>query len=421
VNIAALREWLLPGGAEKDEGFRQEILSLSHRGLIAAGALEIAIGIAALLGFMPWRPALAITALGAATTVAAVRAAALYPHSRQLAAVSSAAAAAIVASFMAKSSVDFTEGALALLLLAPVAVPFRPVDSAMVALCAFAGSLWSGHLLYTGLIGCAAVLAAATLYRQRWVNYSSYLSVLQSTQELQSRLLLADSSATINRLSAALAHELSSPIGTASSAIETLISVSARQAGAAPGDQKRLGELQSDLLRSLRDSMQRLKRLVDRFHNVTNLDDTSTQQANVNEILQTAVEGVREDTKDAVSFRMQLNPLPDVPCRPQQLLAVFQNVLTNAAQAMDGAGTVSVMTSTSGSRLEVTIQDTGRGIPAQRLKRIFDPMFEVAEGRVSTGNWSLFTSRQFIKDHGGEMRIQSEEGRGTTVTVFLPC
>jgi signal transduction histidine kinase len=88
---------------------------------------------------------------------------------------------------------------------------------------------------------------------------------------------------------------------------------------------------------------------------------------------------------------------------------------------MDGAGTVSVTTSTSGSRLEVRIQDTGRGIAPERLARIFDPMFEVADGRVSTGNWSLFTSRQFIKDHGGEMRIQSEEGRGTTVTVLLPC
>jgi signal transduction histidine kinase len=419
VEIAELRQWLLPGGAEKDEAFRQEILSLSHRGLIATGALEIVIGIAALFGFMPWPVALAITVIGVATA-ASSRAGSLYPHNRALAAVSSAAAAAITAFFMTRSSEDFAEAVFVLLLMAPIAVPFRPADSAIVGLCGFAGGLWSGRLLFTGLIGCAAILAAGTLYRQRWVNYSSYLTVLHSTQELQSRLLLADSSATINRLSAALAHELASPIGTASSAIDTLLAVSARQAEAAPGDQKRLAELQSDLLKSLRHSMQRLKKLVDRFHHVTNLDETATQQANVNEILRTAVEDVKEETGD-VSFRLQLNPLPDMSCRPQQLLAVFENVLTNAAQAMDGAGTVSVTTSTSGSRLEVTIQDTGRGIAPEKLARIFDPMFEVAEGRVSTGNWSLFTSRQFIKDHGGEMRIQSEEGRGTTVTVLLPC
>jgi signal transduction histidine kinase len=419
VEFAGVREWLLPGGAEKDEAFRQEILSLSHRGLIAVGALETALGVAALFGLMPWFAALAITVIGVATA-ASSRAGALYPHNRALATASCATAAAITAFFMARSSTDFTEAAFTLLLMAPVAVPFRPADSAVVALCGLAGGLWSGHHLFTGLIGCAGVLAAATLYRQRFINYSSYLTVLHSTQELQSRLLLADSSATINRLSAALAHELASPIGTASSAIDTLLSVSARQADAAPGDQKRLAELQSDLLKSLRNSMQRLKKLVDRFHHVTNLDETSTQQANVNEILKTAIDEVKEETGD-VSFRLDLNPLPDMPCRPQQLLAVFQNVLTNAAQAMDGAGTVSVTTSTSDSRVEVTIRDTGRGIPPAKLARIFDPMFEVADGRISTGNWSLFTSRQFIKDHGGEMRIQSEEGRGTTVTVLLPC
>jgi signal transduction histidine kinase len=419
VEIAELRRWLLPGDAENDEVFRQEILSLSYRGLIATGALETAIGIAALFGFMPWAVALALTVIGVATA-ASSRAGSLYPYNRTLAVASSAAAAAITAFFITRSLADFAEAAFVLLMMAPVAVPFRPADSAVVALCGFAASFWSGHLLFTGLVGCAGVLAAATLYRQRWINHSSYLSVLHSTQDLQSRLLLADSSATINRLSAALAHELASPIGAASSAIDTLITVSARQADAAPGDQKRLAELQSDLLKSLRNSMLRLKKLVDRFHHVTNLDETSTQQANVNEILKTAVEDVKEETGE-ISFRLQLNPVPDMPCRPQQLLAVFQNVLTNAAQAMDGAGTVSVTTSTSGSRLEVRIQDTGRGIPPERLARIFDPMFEVADGRVSTGNWSLFTSRQFIKDHGGEMRIQSEEGRGTTVTVLLPC
>ncbi len=420
MKIAAVGEWLVPGSAEKDEAFRQEILSLSHRGLIATGVLEAGIGIVALTGFMPWPPALAIAVIGIATAALA-RAAWLYPHTRRLAAASCALAVAISAFFLPRSSADFSEAAIALLMLAPVAVPFRPADSAVIALCGLAGGLGSGHLVYLGVIGCAGVLAAATLYQQRWTNYSSYLSVLHSSQELQSRLLLADSSATITRLSAALAHELASPIGTASSAIDTLLTVSARQAQAAPGDQKRLAELQADLLKSLRHSMQRLKKLVDRFHHVTNLDETATQHANVNEILRNAVAEVKEEGADRISFRMQLNSVPDLPCRPQQLLAVFQNLLTNAAEAMDGAGTISVTTSTSGSGLEVTIQDSGRGIAPEKLARIFDPMFEVAEGRVSTGNWSLFTSRQFIKDHGGDMRIQSQEGRGTTVTVHLPC
>jgi hypothetical protein len=59
-------------------------------------------------------------------------------------------------------------------------------------------------------------------------------------------------------------------------------------------------------------------------------------------------------------------------------------------------------------------------IPAGQLAHIFDPRFLVADGRVSTGNWSLFTSRQFIKEHGGDIQIQSLEGKGTTVCLTLP-
>jgi signal transduction histidine kinase len=54
------------------------------------------------------------------------------------------------------------------------------------------------------------------------------------------------------------------------------------------------------------------------------------------------------------------------------------------------------------------------------MHTIFDPGFRVAEGRVATGNWSMFSSRQIVREHGGEIRIASAEGQGTRVTVTLP-
>ena len=85
MKAVQLREWLLPGGAERDEGFFQEILSLSQRGLLATGALEIGIGLA-FTGLMPWQAGLAIFLTGAATAASA-RADSLYPYSRLLAAI----------------------------------------------------------------------------------------------------------------------------------------------------------------------------------------------------------------------------------------------------------------------------------------------------------------------------------------------
>ena len=82
---------------------------------------------------------------------------------------------------------------------------------------------------------------------------------------------------------------------------------------------------------------------------------------------------------------------------------------------------VSRFSTVQDGRVEVRIEDDGRGISRERLAQIFDPVFSVADSRVSTGNWSLFTSRQFIKNHGGELRIKSVAGQGTTVTIYLPC
>ena len=70
--------------------------------------------------------------------------------------------------------------------------------------------------------------------------------------------------------------------------------------------------------------------------------------------------------------------------------------------------------------VRVKIQDNGRGMEPSELETIFDPGFKVTAGRVSTGNWSLFSSRQIIFEHGGEIQISSAPGKGTTVQVLLP-
>jgi two-component system NtrC family sensor kinase len=65
--------------------------------------------------------------------------------------------------------------------------------------------------------------------------------------------------------------------------------------------------------------------------------------------------------------------------------------------------------------------DNGRGIASERLPSLFEPTFAVREGRVTTSNWGLFISRSIILEHGGQIRIDSTEGKGTTVTMTLPA
>jgi two-component system NtrC family sensor kinase len=229
----------------------------------------------------------------------------------------------------------------------------------------------------------------------------------------------AESSATLVRLTAALAHELSSPLGALSSGIDTLLSLGAR-AQAAPETSQRILTAQADLSRSLAGSLDRLRKTVNRIQRLTNLDEASTQEANLNELVNEAVGLIRPASPAGTRFDLDLQPVPNVTCRPQRLLSVLCSVLSNSVEALHGEGRITVSTTLRDSTLELKIADNGRGIPAEQMAHIFDPRFQVADGRVSTGNWSLFTSRQYMKEHSGDIRIQSMEGKGTTVCLTLP-
>ena len=325
---------------------------------------------------------------------------------------------------LAGVTADYALGTATFLILAVVtAVPLQPVQCLSMGAIVFVASLSCGHLLFFAMLALAAASISATLYAQRRMHYRLYLDTLQTMAELrefQSQAMRAESSGTMMRLTAALAHELSSPIGALSSGIETLLSVSARQAQAPTEGQQRLLGIQADVRRSLHDSLERLRKTVNRIQRLTNLDEAVTQQANLNDLVNEAVGLMKPRSPEGTRFDLDLGPVPDVTCRPQRLIAVLCHLLSNSIQALNGEGRIAVSTALRDSLLELKVQDNGRGIPAEQLAHIFDPRFLVAEGRVSTGNWSLFTSRQYIKEHGGDIRIQSLEGKGTTVCLTLP-
>ena len=99
---------------------------------------------------------------------------------------------------------------------------------------------------------------------------------------------------------------------------------------------------------------------------------------------------------------------------------VFSNILNNAVGAVDENGRVIVSTRQTLAEIEIEIEDNGRGVESGDLRNIFDPGFKVSGGRMAAGNWSLFSSRQIVREHGGEIRIASSEGQGTRVTITLP-
>jgi signal transduction histidine kinase len=108
-----------------------------------------------------------------------------------------------------------------------------------------------------------------------------------------------------------------------------------------------------------------------------------------------------------------------VLARPDQLQHALANLMTNAVQAMSGTGTLTLTTALSERTGVATITDSGPGIPRQHLSKIFDPFF-TTKGQGEGSGLGLTVARRIIRKFGGELRIESDEGRGTTCVVTLP-
>ena len=111
--------------------------------------------------------------------------------------------------------------------------------------------------------------------------------------------------------------------------------------------------------------------------------------------------------------------IPPTKSNIGQLIHVFMNMLVNAAHAIPTHGTITVKTWSEGSNIYVSITDTGTGIPADILSKIFDPFFTTKEVGSGAG-LGLSIAYDIIKKHTGEIKVDSQVGKGTTFTISIP-
>ena len=134
----------------------------------------------------------------------------------------------------------------------------------------------------------------------------------------------------------------------------------------------------------------------------------------------------RELSKYRINVDTELNPVPPARAVGNQVQQVLLNLMINARQAMpDGGRLMLKLTHDSQSdTVDLTIRDTGRGIAAEKLPRIFDPFFSTKQGPDSSGKGGtglgLSACRNIIELHRGRIRVESRVGVGTAFTIKLP-
>jgi signal transduction histidine kinase len=124
--------------------------------------------------------------------------------------------------------------------------------------------------------------------------------------------------------------------------------------------------------------------------------------------------------KHKASVIKHYGEIPEIQCSPSQINQVFLNIITNAAQAIEGQGDITITTKRHGAaHVAIAIADTGCGIPEENLSKIRDPFFTTKEVGTGTG-LGLSIVDEIIRSHYGELQIESEVGKGSVFTVILP-
>ncbi|MBM4125358.1 MAG: PAS domain S-box protein, partial [Nitrospira sp.] len=110
---------------------------------------------------------------------------------------------------------------------------------------------------------------------------------------------------------------------------------------------------------------------------------------------------------------------PPVHADPDQMSQVLLNLIINAVHAMPEGGALRIGTNWSGDQIQLTVADTGHGIPTEHLSKVFDPFFTTKDVGKGTG-LGLTVVHGIVQEHGGSITVESEPARGTTFTISLP-
>jgi len=253
---------------------------------------------------------------------------------------------------------------------------------------------------------------------------------LRKLKETQQELVMQSKMASLGSLVAGVAHEVNNPIGAVNSAADVSTRCIDRLCQLLE-TRESLDELKNShqfrqLLTFWRENNQiiatagdRIAKIVRSLKNFARLDEAELQEANLHDGLESTLTLVHHEIKNRATVIKEYGEVPPVHCYPSQLNQVFINLFVNAAQAIENEGVIRIKTFSDGTYAYVKITDTGKGIPPENLAKIFDPGFTTKGVRVGTG-LGLSTSYNIMQKHEGEIRVESQVGKGAEFTLKLP-
>lgn len=265
----------------------------------------------------------------------------------------------------------------------------------------------------------------------------------QELKTAQSQLLQKEKMASVGQLAAGIAHEINNPLAFVSSNIITLgkylaklgdfMQVVEKEFLASGDDQSRQSYAQRrethkldhlfqdgrELIEESREGIARIKKIIDTLQGFAGMDQTEKRPVDLNDCLTLALEMINPELSQQITIRTDFATLPAVACSPHKLSQAFFNIILNALKAISAQGEITIRTSSDQTNVYVSIADTGVGIAAADLGRIFEPFYTTRAVGQGTG-LGLSMSYDIITEHGGSIAAESVIGQGSTFRIILP-
>lgn len=252
-------------------------------------------------------------------------------------------------------------------------------------------------------------------------------TALKELKETQAELIHSGKMAALGKLVAGMAHEMNTPIGALKSATDVSNRSVEMIIGAIPPN--KIMDESPQVQKALRiikknkpivaTACDRISELLDSFKNFSRLDEADLQKVDIHEGIDSTLVLLERELGQRIEVIKMYGEIPEITCFPGELNQVFLNILTNAIQSIKDEGQITINTYSKDDTLQIQFNDSGGGISPEKMVTLFDPEFSNEGDRVRA-ELGLFTSYRIMQKHQGEIRVDSEVGRGSTFTVIIP-
>jgi signal transduction histidine kinase len=247
---------------------------------------------------------------------------------------------------------------------------------------------------------------------------------LEEKERTQAQLVQSEKMAGLGQLVAGVAHEINNPVGYIYANSDHLERYLAKlKESFESGDDEAFDNIVAKMekvIQSTREGSKRTKEIVSGLRTFSRKEPSLRKPVDVREPIETALMLVGHELKMGIEVIKDYGSTPRVKANPGEVSQVFMNVIVNAVQSMGETGTLKIETRSRGGMVIARIADTGKGIDPEHLQHLFEPFFTTKDVGEGTG-LGLSITYGIVKAHGGDLKVESEPGRGATVEISFPA